>query len=103
MTAVFAVAELLAGFESLDKPLTVAVLVIVAPGAALTFTTRVIATDPPDPSAPSEQVTVPVPPGGGVLQLPGLNSDTNVVPVGTPSVKVTPASASGPLFVTPIV
>lgn len=103
MTAVLAVAELLTGFGSLDMPLTIAVLVIVAPGAALTFTTRLIATETSDGSAPSEQVTVPVPPGGGVLQLPGLVSDTKVVPAGTTLVKVAPSSVSGPLFRTPIV
>lgn len=103
MTAVLAVAELLPEFGSLDMPLTIAVSVIVEPGAALTLTTRVTTTEPPDASAPSEQLTVPVPPTGGVLQLPGLVSDTKVVPAGTTSVKVTPASASGPLFETTIV
>lgn len=101
-TAVLAMAELLTGFESLDRPLTVAVLVIVAPGAALTFTTREIVADPPDTSAGSEQMTVPVPPVGGALQLPGLVSDTNVVAAGRLSVKVAPISVSGPLFVTTI-
>jgi hypothetical protein len=103
VTAVFAVAELLTGFGSLDMPLTVAMLVIVAPGAALTFTTSVIATDPGGAIGPSEQETVPVPPGGGVLQLPGLVSETNVVPAGMTSVKMTPVSVLGPLFVMPIV
>ena len=103
MTAVFAAAELLPKFISADIPLTIAVLVIVAPGAALTFTTRLIATDPAGAIAPSEQMTAPVPPTGGVLQLPGLVSDTNVVPAGITSVKVTPASVLGPLFETAIV
>lgn len=102
-TMVLAVAELLVRFRSLDMPLIIAVLVIVAPGGALTFTTSVIATDPLAGSAPSEHVTVPVPPGGGVLQLPGLDSDTNVVPTGIISVNVAPASESGPLLMTPIV
>lgn len=103
VTTVFAVAELLTGFESFDMPLTVAVLVIVAPGGALTFTTREIAADPPEMSAPSEQLTDPVPPGDGALQLPGLVRDTKVVPAGITSLKVTAASVSGPLFVMPIV
>ncbi len=103
VTVVVAAAELLAGFESADIPLTVAVFVIVAPGPAFTFTTSVIGIDPPDPSAPSEQLIVPVPPGGGALQLPGLVRETNVVPAGTVSLKATPESGSGPLFVIPIV
>ena len=94
-----AVAELLLGFESLDSPATVAVLVIVAPGSALTLTTRVIETDWVGGSMPREQVTVPVLPTGGELQLPGLVIDTNVVPLGKMSVKVAPRSVAGPLFV----
>ena len=100
VTTVSVVAELFARFESLDIPLIVAVLVIVEPDGALTFTTRLIATDPPGGSTPSEQVTVPEAPTGGVLQLPGLVSDTNVVPTGIMSVKVAPRSVSGPLLVT---
>lgn len=101
-TVVLVVTELFARFGSLDVPLTEALLVIVEPDTALTFTTRVIAADPPGGSPPSEQVTVPVAPTGGVLQLPGLVSDTNVVPTGIMSVKVAPRSASGPLLVTTI-
>ena len=102
-TSVKAVAELLLGFGSLDVPPIVAVLVIVPPGAALTFTTRVIDTDPMVEIGPSEQLTVPTLPTGGVLQVPGLVSETKVVPAGMMSVKVAPASESGPLFVMTIV
>jgi len=102
-TVVFEVAELLIRFGSPDIPPIIAVFVIVAPGAALTFTTRVIAVDPMVERGPRLQVIVPVPPTGGVLQLPGLESETNVVPVGITSVKVAPASASGPLLVTVII
>ena len=102
-TAVVAVAELLPRLGSLDMPVIEAVLVIVEPGAAVTLTTRVIVVDPLVRSAPSEQVTVPVPPTGGVLQLPELVNETNVVPAGTVSLKLAPISVSGPLLVTEIV
>ena len=103
VTVVLAVAELLAVVGSLDMPLTEAVLLMVEPGAAVTLTTRVIVSDAPAAIAPSEHDTVPVPPTGGVLQLPELVNETNVVPAGTVSLKLAPLSASGPLFVTVIV
>ena len=102
-TVVFEVAELLVRFGSPDVPLIIAVFVICAPGAAWTFTTRVIEAELPFAIGPIAQVTVPVPPTGGVLQLPGLDIETNVVPVGITSVKVTPVSVLGPLFVTVII
>src|SRR4030095_6204846 len=96
-TVVFVVAELLVRFGSPDIPLIIAVFVMVASGSAVTFTTSVIEVDPMVERGPRLQVTNPVPPTGGVLQLPGLDSETNVVPVGITSVKVAPASESGPL------
>ena len=102
-TVVFAVAELFAKVGSLDMPLIEAIFIIVEPGAAVTLTTRVIVADAPVASAPSEQETVPVPPTEGVLQLPGLVTETNVVPAGSVSLKLAPISASGPLLVTVIV
>lgn len=102
-TLVLDVVELLAKFGSLPMPLTVAELVITPPGPAVTLTTRVIGADSPPSSSPSEQLTMPVPPTGGVLHIPGLASDTNVVPAGKLSVNITSGSGSGPLFVTPIV
>jgi hypothetical protein len=101
-TGVFAMAELFNRFVSPDAPLTVAVLVIVEPAGAFTLTTRVIALCAPEVSGPSEQDTTPVPPTGGLLQLPGLVSDTKVVPAGIKSVNVTPVSVLGPLLVTTI-
>lgn len=69
--AVVAVAELLLGLESGRLVvLTELVFIIVEPGGAVTFTTSVIVAVAPLFSVPSEQVTVPVPPGGGVTQLP---------------------------------
>src|SRR4026207_2242766 len=82
-TVVFAVAELLLGNGSLEVPLTEAVLLIVEPGAAVTLTTRGIVVGTPAASAPREQEIVPVPPTGGALQVPGLVSETKVVPGGT--------------------
>jgi len=101
-TLVVETAELLPRVGSPDMPLIIAVFVIVEPGAALTFTTRVIDVDPVVERGPRLQVTVPVPPGGGVEQLPGLDNETNVVPVGITLVKVAPESESGPLLVTVI-
>jgi hypothetical protein len=70
-TAVVAVAELFPGFESgVTLLLADVVFVIVEPGGAVTFTTRVIVTVAPLLIVPNAQVTVPVPPGGGVTQLP---------------------------------
>jgi hypothetical protein len=100
MTAVFVVDELFEGIPSLDMPLTVAVFVMVEPDGALTLTSKVIETGTPGGSGPSEHVTVPVVPGDGVIQLPGLDSETNVEPGCITSVKVAPASVSGPLFTT---
>ena len=100
VTAVLAVAELLLGDGSLDVPLTEARLLIVDPEGAVTLTTRVIVVDAPAASVPSEQEIVPVPPTGGALQVPGLVSETKVVPGGTVVPKVAPASPLGPLFMT---
>ena len=71
ITGVASLEELLpdtGSFEVLD---TTTVLLIVAPGAALTFTTRVTLAAPPRRIVPSEQVTFPVPPGGGAVTCPG--------------------------------
>jgi hypothetical protein len=103
VTAVLAVAELLLGDGSLDVPLTEALLLIVDPEGAVTLTTRVIVVGAANASGPREQEIVPVPPTGGVVQVPGLVSETKVVPAGTVVPKVAPLSASGPLFVTVIV
>jgi hypothetical protein len=74
-----AVAELLLEFKSGVSLLTVVVFVIVEPVGAVTFTTRVIGTVAPLFSTPIEQVTVPVPPGGGATQLPkGVKTEAKV-------------------------
>ena len=47
------------------------------------------------------QVTVPVPPGAGVVQLvlPKFSKETKVVPTGIMSVSVTPWASPGPRLV----
>jgi hypothetical protein len=78
---------------------TVAVSVIVLPEEALTLTTRVILKVVPLAMVPTVQVTVPVPPTGGAVQLPVLGVTlTKVVPVGVASVTLTACAVSGPLF-----
>jgi hypothetical protein len=70
-TVVVVVAELFAEFGSgVTLLLANVVFVIVEPGGAVTLTTRVIVTIASLLIVPGEQVTVPVPPGGGVAQLP---------------------------------
>jgi hypothetical protein len=97
VTGVASVEELLPDSGSFDALDTTTVLLIVEPGAALTFTTRVTLADPPRRIVPSEQVTFPVPPSGGAVDVPWLVvTETNVVPAGTVSVTVTPVAELGP-------
>ena len=65
-----------------ERGALVAVLVMVDPGLAVTLTTRVRIACAFAASDPSWHVTWPVPPMGGVMQLPGLARETNVVPAG---------------------
>lgn len=94
-----AVAELLVVLGSEVVEVTAAVSVIVLPDAAVTLTTRVILSELAFPMVPTVQVTVPVPPTGGAVQVPvfGLTL-TNMVPVGTTSVTLIACAVSGPLF-----
>ena len=104
ITEVIVLEELLPGPGSFDVLVTEAVLSIIEPGPAVTLTTRVMLAEPPDAIEPSEQVTIPVPPGGGAVNVPWLGvTDTNVVPAGTMSVTVTPVPRLGPALLTPIV
>lgn len=103
MTGVISIAELLPGPGSFDVLVTEAVLLIVDPAAAMTRTTSVILAEPPNAIGPSEQVTGPVPPGGGAVKVPWLGAtDTKVVPAGTLSVTVTPVAVLGPALLTAI-
>lgn len=102
-TVTFAVALLFAGLGSVmeEEPMSVSVMTVPVAVPAFTLVTRV--NEPLEPTARVAMlhVMVPVPPTGGVVQLqePGLARDTNVVLVGTASVKLTVVAADGPLFV----
>lgn len=97
ITGVVSIEELLPDTGSFDVLATTTVLLIVEPGVALTFTTRVTLAEPPRRIVPSEQVTVPVPPTGGAVDVPWLVvTEMNVVPTGTASVTVTPVAELGP-------
>lgn len=89
------------GFGSFVDELTVAVLVIVPPDGivGLTFTTSVKLAFP-IPKDAFVQLTAPVAPTAGVVQLqpPGEASETKVVPAGTESARTALAAASGPAF-----
>jgi hypothetical protein len=100
MTCVFVVAELLLEFGSVGVLLTVAVVAMLDPSAALEFalTTRIMVPLDPAGMLVAVQVMVPVPPTAGVLQVTGALSDTKVELAGTGSVKVTLVAMAGPLL-----
>src|SRR5262245_41256123 len=101
---VVAVAMLLAPLGSVVVAVTLDVLVMVEPLAALglTLTTRVKTAVAPAASVGPTAVMPPVPPTPGVVAVKpaGLVNDTNVVLVGTVSVRITPWESEGPLLVT---
>src|SRR5256885_714130 len=84
LTFVVAVAALFPRFRSVVADPTVAVLVIVAPSPAATFTTRVKLAVAPLPNAEIVQLMAPLPPTVGFrhVQSAGRASETNVVPPG---------------------
>src|SRR3989441_1259521 len=105
-TVAVAVAELLAGLGSeVDAELTVAVLEIVPLAMELTWTTMVNVAVAPLASDAAVQLTVPVEPTAGVVQVQpaGCVSDRKVVCAGNGSLMVTLAAAFGPALVTVIV
>src|SRR5438093_701212 len=106
-TLVVAVAVLLATSGSKVVELTVAVLAIVLPSGAvgLTWTTRVNVAVAPLASVAVVQLTVPVEPAAGVVQVQpaGVGIDWKVVSGGSRSFIVTLAAAFGPALLTPIV
>lgn len=97
-------ALLLPGAGSDAAEVTEAVFVIVPVAVGFTLIVMVNAALAPDASDARLQLTVPVPPTTGVVQLNAgplvCIADTNVVPAGTGSLRDTVAAASGPLFVT---
>ena len=105
LTTVDAVALLLAGVESGDVAPTFAVFEIVEPAGAVVATVSVNEPVAAFASVAIVQVTVPVPPTAGVVQLqpPGDESDVNVVFAGSVSVSETLCATVGPLLVTLIV
>ena len=103
VTGVAVVVLLLAELGSVVEEETVEVAVIVV--AAIeeaTFTTTIMLADAPEAKLASVQVTVPVAPTAGVVQVQpaGAEIEANVVFVGTTSVKVAFVELAGPLFVT---
>lgn len=98
------VVVLFAGFGSEVVEATDEVAVILpAAVEAGTSTTTTMSADVPDARlAESVQVTVPVEPTGGVVQVHplGARTESKVVFGGVASVKLTPVAAAGPLFVT---
>jgi hypothetical protein len=103
VTGVAVVVLLLAELGSVVEEETVEVAVIVV--AAIeeaTFTTTIMLEDAPEAKLASVQVTVPVAPTAGVVQVQpaGAEIEANVVFVGTTSVKVAFVELAGPLFVT---
>jgi|ERR1700677_19835 hypothetical protein len=103
VTGVAVVVLLLAELGSAVEEETVEVAVIVV--AAIedaTFTTTIMLADAPEARLASVQVTVPVAPTAGVVQVQpaGAEIDAKVVLVGTTSVKTAFVELAGPLFVT---
>jgi len=106
VTVVMTVEVLLPGVGSPPPELTVAVLVSNVPTgvAPLTLTTEVKLAEPPVTNVAMVQVIVPFDPTGGLMQANAgpdvCVSDTNVVPPGRGSARVTPAASAGPLLET---
>ncbi len=101
-----AVAELLLGFGSLVLFDTVAGFVMTVPSFALdlTVTTIVKVAEPPEAKPGVVQMILPVaiPFVGGLVQLqpPAPEFETNLVLVGTTSLRLTSVASDGPLLVT---
>ena len=91
---------------SVVEDTTVAVLVMVVPLAPDTATTRVKTAEAPGLSVATEHDSVPLAPTAGAVQVNGVpdcDRETNVVPAGNGSVRVTLLAVAGPLFVTVMV
>src|SRR2546430_181394 len=106
VTRVATVALLFSGVGSTDVALTFAVLLIVAPSGASGFTLTVMPTCSFGRLVQRTgmiTVTVPVPPGGGVVTITRsggklVENETNVVFSGISSVSFTPNACCGPRF-----
>ena len=101
-TIVLADALLFAVFASVEDDVADAVLVIVVPTGALEATTMVNVAVDPAPTVAAVHEMTPVPPTAGFVHVNGgplvCASDTNVVPTGTASVRVTPVASADPPF-----
>ena len=103
-TAVLAFAELLAGLGSNVLAETLAVSLMLLPGAAVTFNTSVTVMFAPFARDATLQFTLPVPPGAGAVQVPAVVATlTKVVPAGVLSDTCTVLAESGPLLVATMV
>src|SRR6266851_5087794 len=106
LTVVVAVAELFPGTLSVVLLNMVAVLLIVVPLAvfAFTFTTRVKLALAPAANVAMVQLSVPVPPGAGLVQEKAGPAvcviETNVVFAGVASLSETLWASLGPAFAT---
>lgn len=99
LTFVEVVPKLLAGFGSTVEEETTAVFVRVEGLAAVTLTVIVtVATFRPTGIVGKFAVTVPLVPWAGPVQVPPgtVKQETNVVPLGIGSFKITAAAGSGP-------
>src|SRR5205814_981341 len=103
-TIVEADALLFPAFASVEVELTVAVLVIVAPGAAVAVRVIEKVAVAPTPSVAMEHEIVPVPPTEGLEhEKPGppvCDSEKNVAPGGMASARVTPSASLVPTLET---
>jgi len=103
MTGVVIVVLLLAELGSLVVEETEEFAVIEATATlGARFTTTMMFADALKAKVGSLQVTLPVPPTAGAVQVQpaGAETETNVVLVGTASRKLTAEAGPGPLFVT---
>ena len=91
-------------FGSNVELLTLALLLIVAPGKATTFTVRVTVAEPPEFNVPIVHWTLPLLPAAGEVHEPcEVVTEENVVPVGVVSSTTVFDAASGPALLTVIV
>ena len=90
----------MSGFGSGVDDVAVAVLTMF-PDGTVTSTTIVTPAASPTPRSPRSAVTVPGPPTGGPAQLPRfVVQETNAVPTGSGSARVTATAVSGPALTT---
>ena len=102
-TVVFTLAVLLSVLGSLVDDVTEAVSATVPAGILeATFTPIMISADAPDARVAIVQLTLPVAPTAGVVQVQpaGVDTEAKVVLPGIASVKLTEEAEAGPLFVT---